>query len=166
MRDKTDLPWRIFQNINGFIASADAKASGIIAAEGVVLGVALDNLEDIKTKLCGTWACFPAIAAGVLLLASLYFALRCILPRLKINYPVGPASVIYFKSIASMDYSRFSDGLNRAVEDEDHAVEHIAQQTWINSHIATEKFSNVQDAVRMLAVATLFAIIAVLAVSV
>lgn len=162
MSDTTDLPWRIFQNINGFIASADAKASGILAAEGVILGVVLGNLKSVVEALSGWAPATLAIIAATALSASFFFALQCLTPRLKINYPTGPASLIYFKSVAAMDYTVFADGLKRMANDEPHAVEHIGQQAWINAHIATAKFTDVQRSLRLFGLAVLLAILATL----
>lgn len=148
MKDKIGFLWQHYVSVNGWINTADIKASALLAAKGVILTLLIDNMDRIQKVLhTSFWASFFAVIGCSFLLLALFFSLECLLPRLKLTKSMlfrtklqsTATSDLYFNHIALLTDKEF---YNRAktLLNEDEAQKQLIHQIWCNSKIASMKF--------------------------
>lgn len=144
--------WNILEYTVGFIRHSESKASNIITLYGIIVTVVFVNAPIIfplmAEKLVLQIAALLSVVPGI---ASFYFALRCINPRLVKS---EGNSVIYFGHIhakfgSAREYLEKSQEL---LEENDSYHAELAQQIYINSGIAWKKFADVTMSLRLFAV--------------
>lgn len=149
MNDKIGFLWQHYVSVNGWINTADIKATTLLAAEGVILTLLIDNMNEIQKALhISFWASFFAVLGCSFLLLALFFSLECLLPRLKLTKNMlfkarivknTPVSDLYFNHIALLTDDEFHDRANKLLAD-DEAQKQLIHQIWCNSKIASMKF--------------------------
>jgi hypothetical protein len=139
MSKKTENLWKTLESINELIRFADAKATAVLAMDGVVAGFYFSNTGAVQAVLKQqTIAVIPLIVAVALVLISLVFSVYCIIPRLKMN---KSNCLIFFCDIASSYES--AKAYETAIKDEmtEGKIDtHIADQVWATSKIAVKKY--------------------------
>lgn len=141
---------------------ADAKAAGLIAANGIAAGAALSNLEAIKTHLTGHCSSvILALLATVFVLFSLISSLLCVFPNSAKKKNLGWTSLVFFEHIDSLSPDDYSKHLKAMSDDPNIAHEEISHQISALSSVATQKFSYVRFSARMALLSILFGTLAV-----
>ena len=135
MTQSYDFEWKIFENTNKWVTQADAKATGLLATDAVIAGMIFTHLDKIIPAIkMGVIIQYLSLLGVLLLIASVYFALRCLTPRLSVG---EPNSVIFFQHIASMsvvDYAAKLQAVTPAGQ-----TEQIVHQIWANARVAAAK---------------------------
>lgn len=151
-----DYLWNTFSNVNEWIRFSDAKAGGIIVANGTVGPVILlsDTIKNL-TANNGVASVFVVVCA-ITLIFSTGFALHSLLPRIHTtktkNQSNASRSVIFYGHIAT-DFktaAQFEAGILKVLEDPMAARSQIIHQIWSNSDVATRKYRLVLSATRAL----------------
>lgn len=149
--------WKALQQTHDLIKVADTKAAAIVTGNGVLGGVLLKALPPH-----GGWsAAWPHVAlllGGMTAIsASIIFALRVFMPRLRNDRPQG---LLYFGNIARRytDPADFVPAYTKLLSDGAKLQGALAEQVWTTSHIAQRKFRNVTPAIWLLGIALIAAL--------
>jgi pycsar effector protein len=149
--------YRNLDRVIGWVATADAKATTILAVNGVLLGLVASRLSDVIVVHVVNTAYVPYARGGYFLAAclfvvSLYRAVIVFYPQV---HPPAP-SVFFFESIAEMKIQDFQARIKELtparIEDE------LILQTHTVATIAKEKLKNVRGAILDLLSGLLFLI--------
>jgi hypothetical protein len=144
--DKIDLRFRNLERIDRWIEHSDSKISVLLAFQGIALGWAIDRILPVMFHVP------PGIspAFGFQLLTavfwgtafwSVYQAFSALIPRVALPKGITDSSM-FFGNISRRtleEYRREVDGF-----DMDSWAHAIADQVWINSKIAQQKFGAVR----------------------
>jgi hypothetical protein len=157
VKAKTENLWKTYEVINELIRFADAKATAILAIDGVIAGFFFSNIGTIQTILMQrTVALLPLLLVAGFLLLSTGYSAYCIVPRLKMN---NSKCLILFCDIAKFPNAEtYQKEIGEQLGDEK-VDQYLADQIWVNSKIATKKYYAVTVSI-MLFVALVFASIA------
>ena len=146
MSNDVDFQWKIFENVNRWVTQADTKAAGLLATDGVVIGMIFTHLDTVVpiAKAGGPilWLCIAGVS---FLLISAFLAICCVKPRLAVG---EPNSLIFFQHIAQYTTVDYAKKL-KAVKPTEQAEE-ITHQIWANSKVAVRKHKFVLWSIRSL----------------
>ena len=132
MQDKLDFLWRTHSYINDYIRLADAKALGILAVFGALIGLLLDRMVDRNLSDGETALAASAIAVSALAMAAAGFV---VFPRTW-GHPTG---MVYWKAIRSKTQSQFlSDHQNATT---DGLLNILSKHTYEIAGVATNKYN-------------------------
>jgi hypothetical protein len=150
MKSENENKWTILHSVNDWIKVSDAKALGLIGAQGVFLAFAFSAL--ISKEFAGQTNCLVSLTLSIGLTSnflSLLFAFLSINPRLKLRGGISP---LYFGSIAeNLDNSReYSQMYKERLNSESDMGVELDGQIFVNSRIAWRKFKNVTWSVRFM----------------
>jgi len=158
----TDDSWKSLGQVNEWIRFADAKATAVLAASGVLGGLLVRSIPNVvEFKIHPARATLLSIAI-LCVGASALITLRTFAPRLR----TGEArSLIYFDHVArryANDRPAFVDSYSSLTSSQERLTRELAEQIWANSHVARRKFRRVSFAVRFLGLAMASSGVAVL----
>ena len=147
MDDKAaqELANKQLDRVLGFFPRVETKVSFLFAMNSGLLAILALNLQI--ADFYRWYLIIPAIAAVLLLAASLYFVYRCTFPQLK----GGANSLIYFREIAKKTEAGFITEV-LAQDDEKYARE-LLGQVWRNSEILKIKYDAMKVAFILAALA-------------
>jgi Family of unknown function (DUF5706) len=135
-----DNLWKVHDTVNDWIKYADTKAAAILAANGIMAGVASSNLVSVRGFVekhpIALVALIPGAIAGGL---SVFFCLRCLKPVLSFGQPT---SLIFFAHIAQTHdtHHRYAATIRQRFADEQAMIEEVSHQVLANSNVACKKF--------------------------
>lgn len=145
--------WNVFSNINEWIRFSDAKAAGVIVANGTVATLSGQFLEQLNTRsqILEVILKLLAIGGAIALIISTIYALQCLAPqlslKLKRNKPITFDSLIFFQHIAQKSPSDFEQSILTMFEKPQNAQSQLIQQIWANSKVASRKYRKVARAI-------------------
>lgn len=146
--NKSDKYWSILQYNVEWLKFSETKASVLLTVYGIIITIIYTNSENVFNAVeTNPFIATMSVVAGISSVISIYFAFKCINPRLK---NLNPNSIIYFGHIKEK-YSSFEDYFNTAdkiMQDENNFSKQIAEQIHVNSQIAWKKFFNVTWSIR------------------
>lgn len=155
MDEKTENYWRILEVNLEWIRYSDAKATGILTIYGIIVTVVYSK----ATELFGQGMDRPlqviiAIAFGLVSLLAIYYAFRCITPRIVAS---KESSIIFFTTIRQHfpSMAEYQKETQRVLESKVGLDEQLAQQIYVNARIAQQKFSNVANSIRYFVISIL-----------
>lgn len=141
MKNKKEFLWQLYLVVNDWIKFADTKATALLAANGIIAGVVLINLNHIiPFTLCRGWCLVMVILSILAFLASIVLSLRCVMPKLKVG---EPKSAFYFDHIAQLSIIDYEAKAKAILSNEDDVESHIIYQIWANSKVASAKHRNI-----------------------
>lgn len=153
--DLVDHYWGSINYVTSLIKASELKAGLILSFYGILLNfiyqsaaMAIANVPNglILYILLGLWfACT---------VASIYFSVRCFIPRIEAKYD---KNIFFFRDVISKfgTIKEFSKTFYNISMDEDQLFDHLGQQVYILSKIASIKFKNVQRSLQFLALGLL-----------
>jgi len=147
--DPLESMWRTYETVNEWIRLADAKATAVLGAEGVLAGVLFTDLLNQGTFAWYEWVLLGLFATSASV--SIWCCLKCLSPTLAVG---EPTSLVYFAHIAQR-YQRpgdYATEAHKAWADGDTACSEIGNQIWANSRVAWGKYRRVTCAIRSFAV--------------
>lgn len=159
--DLIDHYWGSINYVSGLIKASEIKAGLILSFYGILLNFAYGYLEMVLTyakqapflyALIGLWFIATII--------SIYFSVRCFMPRIEAKYE---KNIFFFGDVISKfgTVKEFSKTFHTISSDEDQLFDQLGQQIYIISKIAAYKFSNVNKALRYLAIGLLLLLIVI-----
>jgi hypothetical protein len=157
MKDKIEHYWRTYQMINDWIKFSDTKASVILSVFGVLYTIVYSNSDKVyqALKSSNTILLFSSICF-ILSLCSIFFAFRCLNPKLK---KAKPKSVLYFGDIYQLaNHEVYLTRSDKVFEDEILVTTQLSEQIFINSNIAWDKFKSVAISIRFFFAVIIFLI--------
>lgn len=157
MESKINYLWNIYGTVNQWINHADAKAGAILAAIGVFFGFIISNLKVIAGFISTSnwWLLFSCISI-ILLVAATCFALRGVMPRLKVD---EPSSVIYFNHIAQFAHADYKERATSMLGGSNKMQSELIDQIWANSRVVQKKYFYVGYSIRFFIAAVAFSLI-------
>ncbi len=146
-----DHYWGSINYVQSLIRASELKAGLILSFYGILMNFIYQTFVVINMDssfqivlyiLLGIWFCCTV--------ASIYFAVRCFIPRMEIKYEKNP---FFFQDVISRfgSIKQFSKTFHEISTDEDALFDHLGQQIYIISKIAAIKFKNVQRSLQFLA---------------
>lgn len=153
--DLIDHYWGSINYVAGLIKASELKAGLILSFYGILLNFIYQSIRMAMVKtpsqtilfvLLGLWFCFTV--------ASIYFSIRCFIPRIEAKYD---KNIFFFRDVITKfgTIKEFSKTFYDISRDEDQVFDHLGQQVFIMSKIATVKFKNVQRSLKFLALGLL-----------
>ncbi|OBA05420.1 hypothetical protein A9D36_09435 [Bacillus subtilis] len=161
-----DDAYKNLDRINYWITNSDSKSSFVLAFLGIFLGVLFSSellydvlrkigqillVHDFKKLSFYLAALSSIILTGFLFLfgAACKFILDSLKPKVDsnefIDYGIKANSNLHFQSIAEKNFKEFYSE-NKRIDSEEDLIKDIESQVYINSLIATEKFTSFKKA--------------------
>ena len=135
----TEDLWKVLEHTNEWLRFADTKATGSLAASGVIGGLASNALLNDTQRLPASvlWFIIPGLAA---LLVASGLAVYVIIPRLRVG---EPTSLIYYEHVARAykgDPAAHEKDLLHLLGTEEALGTQLANQIWANATVARTKY--------------------------
>ncbi|ASB89330.1 MULTISPECIES: Pycsar system effector family protein [Bacillus] len=161
-----DDAYKNLDRINFWISNSDSKASFVLAFLGIFIGVLFSSefLYDILKTIAQILLAFDykniifylaslSLIILIVFLSLFGIASKYILDSLRpnldpnhfIEYDIKANSNLHFQSIAEKSFNEFYKE-NKQLESEEDLIQDIESQVYINSKIATEKFTSFKKA--------------------
>ncbi|MDP3313958.1 Pycsar system effector family protein [Lutibacter sp.] len=146
-----DHYWGSINYVSGLIKASEIKAGLILSFFGIVLNFIFQKLMLVIVNfpndiflyiILGLWFTCTAL--------SIYFSIRCFIPRIEAKYD---KNIFFFGDIISKfgNIHEFSKTFYRISLDEEQLFDHLGQQIYIISKIASLKFKNVKRSLQFMA---------------
>ncbi|GAB2734587.1 hypothetical protein GCM10027174_04300 [Salinifilum aidingensis] len=137
--------WKALLHTYELIRFADTKAAVLLAASGTLGGILLHGIPDLTGAADSAQIALRCASLGFVVCSTL-LTLCALAPRLRRRQQ---HSLLYFGTIADR-YPRatgFTTAHERLFQRDDDLREALAEQLWVNSHIARRKFRTVSFAI-------------------
>jgi hypothetical protein len=150
----TDNLWKIYDNISELVRFSDAKATVILATNGVIAGFYFSNIVALKDILTDRPIAFiPLEVAIFFVFVSALWSAHCLFPRLKTE---KECDVIFFSDIVKKH--KIPTDYEKAIREafsNDNAIlnSQLSCQIWQVSKVAQCKYDAVKESIGFLAVA-------------
>lgn len=156
--------WKVYQTVNDWIRSADTKAEVVLVTDGAIATVAATVASFTDSFFQSHPAALVAGTVGlVAVVISALFSVAALQPS--VSCP-SESSLIFFGAIRGgfKTANEYEQAVRQVFPDEAQALREISHQVWVNSCIASRKYTTVAWAVGLLGGAiVLFAVTALLA---
>ena len=140
--EKLEVYWETINYITGLNRSSEIKAGLIISFYGLLLGVVLELMTRAETGLRLNYLLVAVLLVfGFYVCRSIYYSFKCFMPQIETKFEKN----MFYGDIGAFS-DKFSDLLNNAEE----LYDQLGQQIYVNSLIASKKFSDVNKSVRNL----------------
>ena len=150
--DLIDHYWGSINYLSDLIKASEIKAGLILSFYGILLNFMYQNIEMIETVDVNKTVIYVLLSLWFLCtVASIYFSVRCFIPRIIGNYD---KNIFFFKDVISKfgNIDQFSKTFFEVSLDEDRLFNQMGHQIFIISKIATLKFKDVNRSIRLLAI--------------
>lgn len=148
--EKLEVYWATINYITGLNRSSEIKAGLIISFYGLLLGVVLELLTRADTGLKLSLLLMAVLAAFAFFVCrSIYFSFKCFMPQIETKFE---KNMFFFHDVITNygDIDGFSDHFSALLDHADQLYDQLGQQIFVNSLIASKKFSDVNRSVRNL----------------
>lgn len=148
--EKLMVYWETIEYIVGLNRSSEIKAGLIISFYGLLLGVILQMVTTLETSFRLSFFLIAVLVVFVFFVCrSIYFSFRCFLPQIETKFD---KNMFFFHDVITHygDIKSFSNRFLKLLEDDGELYSHLGQQIYVNSLIASKKFSDVNNSVRNL----------------
>lgn len=157
--DLIDHYWGSINYVSSMIKSSEIKAGLILSFYGILMNLIFQSLNSVMSNIKGDVIFY--ILGGIwfiLTSVSIYFSIRCFMPRLESKYE---KNIFFFGDVISKfgDIKSFAKTFHEISVDESRLFDQLGQQVYINSKIAAAKFKNVNRSLRYLAFSLLMFLI-------
>ena len=142
--------WRTLEYLVGLIKSSELKAGLILSFYGIIFNFVYQNVESAKQSLTDYNFLYVLLILWlVCTLKSMYHGVRTFIPRIETKYD---DNIFFFGDIVSKfgDINKYSNTFLKTAIDKEKIYSQLGHQIFINAKITTEKFKNVNTAVRFL----------------
>ena len=146
--NELDKYWNILQFNIDWLKFSETKASILLTVYGIIITIVYSNSQDVLNGIRASYLLIIlTILAALLSILSIYFAFKCINPRLNNS---SSQSIIYYGDIAKKykDFNQYQKAAVEIVEEDSKFKISILAQIHVNSNIAWRKFVNVTWALR------------------
>lgn len=159
---KPEKYWNVLQYNVEWLKFSETKASVLLTVYGIIITIIYTNSADVFTAVeNNSFIGIMSVIVSILSVISIYFAFKCINPRLK---NLNPSSIIYFGHIKEK-YNSFEDYFRETemiLENESDFSKQIAEQIHVNSQIAWKKFFNVTWSIRFFILSIIILLVTIL----
>ncbi len=148
-----DHYWGSINYIFSLIRASEIKAGLILSFYGILLNLIYQDISAVNTLADeGYWFIYIPLALGIACtVVSIYYSIRCFMPRMEMKFDTN---AFFFQDIITKfgDYRQFAKTFYAISLDEEELFDHLGQQIYINSKIASTKFKMVNRSIYFLAV--------------
>lgn len=162
--EKLDVYWATISYINGLNRSSEIKAGLIISFYGLLLGVVFQLGTGVDTNLNLNVFLIVTLLVFIFFVSrSIYYSFKCFLPQIETKFD---KNMFFFHDIVTHygPISRFSGTFMDLLDDEKTLYRQLGEQIYVNSLIASKKFSDVNNSVRNLVYSFIPLLISVIAI--
>ncbi|MBC2839546.1 Pycsar system effector family protein [Robiginitalea sp. SC105] len=149
--DKIDVYWNTIEYIVGLNRTSEVKAGLIISFYGLLFGVFLEvGTSPFEAMLEVSNFVVAVIVIFIFFVArSIYFSFKCFLPQIETKFD---KNMFFFHDVVTAygDSRSFAKKFADLLNDDESLYGQLGQQIYVNSLIATKKFSTVNKSVRNL----------------
>ena len=159
--DLIDHYWGSINYVSSLIKASEIKAGLILSFYGILLNFSYNYIEMVLSEASNKPFLYVLLAAWFLCTAtSIYFSVRCFMPRIEAKYE---KNIFFFGDVITKfgNVKEFAKTFHTISCDEDQIFDQLGQQIFIISKIAAYKFSNVNKALRYLAIGLLLLLIVI-----
>ncbi|MCB7482461.1 Pycsar system effector family protein [Christiangramia sediminis] len=160
--DLIDHYWGSISYVSSLIKASEIKAGLILSFYGILLNFVYQNIDLVLAHFEDNTIIYILLTAWfACVVISIYFGIRCFMPRIESKYD---RNIFFFGDVISKfgDIKEFSRTFFSISMDEDQLFDQLGQQIFINAKIAHLKFSNVQKALKFLAIQFIILLIIVI----
>lgn len=157
--DLIDHYWGSINYVSGLIKASEIKAGLILSFYGILLNFSYSYLETVLNEATNNPIFYVLLAIWFICTAtSIYYSVRCFMPRIEAKYE---KNIFFFGDVISKfgNVKEFAKTFHNVSTDEDQLFDQLGQQIYIISKIAAYKFSNVNKALRFLAIGLILLLI-------
>ncbi|MET6990951.1 Pycsar system effector family protein [Sediminicola arcticus] len=148
--DKINVYWQGISYINGLNRSSEIKAGLIISFYGLLLGVVFKIATEMETNfhlnilLSATFMIFLFFVSR-----SIYFSFKCFMPQIETKFN---SNMFFFHDVVTKygSIQEYSKELMDLMDNEEELYDHLGAQIFVNSLIASKKFTDVNKSVKNL----------------
>jgi hypothetical protein len=131
--------------------ASELKAGIILSFYGILLNFIYQSYSELTVYILSDTVLSTLIIIWVILTTgSIFFCIRCFMPKIEGNYE---KNMFFFKDIISKfgDINQFTHSFFEISTDENKLFKQLGEQIFIISKIADWKFKNVKRAISLLA---------------
>lgn len=146
-----DHYWGSITYVSSLIKASEIKAGLILSFYGILLNFSYKYIEMILASAPAKTFLYILLGAWfVSTLVSIYFSIRCFMPRIEATYE---KNVFFFGDVISKfgTIEEFSKTFYKISLDEEKLFNQLGQQIYVISKIASIKFKYVNKSLRFLA---------------
>ena len=150
--DLIDHYWGTIDYISSLIKASEIKAGLILSFYGILLNLIYQSFGSISNFNSSVYLFyFLGGAWAVVTVISVYFSIRCFMPRIETKYE---KNVFFFGDVITAfgDEKQFAKTFFDISVDEDRLFDQLGQQIYILSKIAAAKFKNVNRSLQFLGI--------------
>tara|TARA_R110002051_G_C8769485_1_gene503499 strand:- start:16330 stop:16857 length:528 start_codon:yes stop_codon:yes gene_type:complete len=148
--DKINVYWQGISYINGLNRSSEIKAGLIISFYGLLLGVVFKIATGMDTNLHLNVALSVTFMIFIFFVSrSIYFSFKCFMPQIETKFD---ANMFFFHDVVTKygTVHEYSKKLMDLMNDEHLLYDQLGEQIYVNSLIASKKFTDVNKSVKNL----------------
>ena len=148
--DKLEVYWSAIEYIVGLNRSSEIKAGLIISFYGLLLGVIFQVVTTMETDFKLNYFLIVVLAIFVFFVArSIYYSFKCFLPQIETKFD---KNMFFFHDVITKygNIESFAEKFHDLLLDEQELYAQLGEQIYVNSLIASKKFSDVNNSVRNL----------------
>ncbi|MBL4568160.1 MAG: ABC transporter ATP-binding protein [Flavobacteriaceae bacterium] len=145
--DLIDHYWESIRYVADLIKASEMKAGFIMTFYGILLNFIFKNLSTITDNLENLTVFYVLFSFWfVCTVMSMYYSVRCFVPRLEEKYD---KNIFFFGDVISSFGSirEFSKTFYEISLDENQLFNQLGQQIYINSKIAAAKFKSIKKSI-------------------
>ncbi|SDB19539.1 hypothetical protein SAMN03097699_0035 [Flavobacteriaceae bacterium MAR_2010_188] len=160
--DLIDHYWASIEYVSKLIQSSELKAGLILSIYGIMLNFIYQNIPMVVDKVThDTFFYILLFIWFVITVCSMYFSIRCFMPRIEGKYE---KNIFFFGDIVSKfgDIKEFSRTFYNISIEEEKLFDQLGQQIYINSKIASLKFKYVNKSLKLLALGLILLLVIVI----
>ncbi len=147
-----DHYWGSLNYVHSLIKASELKAGLILSFYGIIFNFIYQNVDRVISDFPSNILLFVLLGCWFLAtVCSIYFSIRCFMPRIEGKYD---KNIFFFNDVITKfgDIKEFSRTFYQVSLDEEELFDHLGQQIFIMSKIASLKFKNVNRSLRFLAI--------------
>ncbi len=148
-----DHYWGSINYIFSLIRASEIKAGLILSFYGILLNLIYQDISAVNSLAKeGYWIIYLPLGLGILCtVISIYYSIRCFMPKMEMKYDTN---AFFFQDIITKfgDYRQFAKTFYTISLNEEELFDHLGQQIYINSKIASTKFKMVNQSIYFLAI--------------
>ena len=156
--------WESIRHISELNKTAELKAGLIMSFFGLVLGVVFEMALNLESNFKPNVLLIVIVMIYFIFVGrSIYFAFKCFLPQIETGFD---KNMFFFHDITTNygDIRSFSKKFHGLLEKDRELYDHLGQQIFVHSLIASKKLGNVNKSVRNLAYSFVLMMLAVLTI--
>lgn len=148
--DKIIVYWQGISYINGLNRSSEIKAGLIISFYGLLIGVVFKMATGMESNLYLNVLLLVTFMVFIFFVSrSIYFSFRCFMPQIETKFD---PNMFFFHDVVTKygSINEYSRKMMDLMDNEEQLYDQLGEQIFVNSLIASKKFTDVNRSVKNL----------------